>query len=672
MFIKRLYILICIMLLAAIDLNAHSYMKINKDSLMNTLKDLPEKAKIEQLYKLAEEHAQGNKCKDYIELYLKESQKIKDSNHIGKAYFLLAQYYYLVSPDSMRYFIKKAEPFLISNNNKEELFRMKAWNIFSLNLEGKNSQIIPEVNALKKLSVKMNYPEGSEMADQALANFYFGNNLETEGTKICLDVLHRMEKRKAPLLKRINVIRLILSKSDDYTLKEEMLTKIAQYIKEMNDKKINRLDNVISIESLNFYYHKCAAEQAAYKKNATLMLYHIQQTDKWGSKRYGTSDALTINDLWLSYYRLTKNYAKALSIVNEMLALTETTGRTADHISLLKKKSNILYNQGHMKEAMDLYINYNHLNDSISAVQYFSDLAKLRTQHDVDQLEIQNKQLELKESKTHVQLIALSAGIILLILVSISLFIFSVSRHRLSQQMKTARDKAEEADRLKSAFLANMNHEIRTPLNAIVGFSQIIVEEDDVESRRQYLNIIQHNNELLQQLIADVLDLSKIESNTMAFNYKEIDLYALMKDLYKTMALKSTDRVKLELQPCAPYHFVTDRNRLTQIITNLLNNSFKHTEKGVISFGYEVKESDVYFFIKDTGEGIPEDKLDSIFNRFVQLNEMNRGVGLGLTICKGLVKQMGGTIGVTSKLGFGSNFYFNLPKVKPENITPKS
>jgi signal transduction histidine kinase len=649
------------MLLAAINLNASLYMTINKDSLMNTLKNLPEKAKIEQLYKLAEGHAQGNKCKDYIELYLKESQKIKDSNNIGKAYFFLAQYYYLVSPDSMRYFIKKAEPFLINSNNKEELFRMKAWNIFSLNLEGKNSQIIPEVNALKKLSVKMNYPNGSEMADQALANFYFGNKLETEGTKICLDVLHRMEMRKAPMLKRINVIRLILSKSNDYTLKEELLSKIAQYIKEMNDKKIDRLDNVISIESLNFYYHKCAAEQAAYKKNAPLMLYHIQQTDKWGSKRYGASDALTIRDLWLNYYLLTKDYAKALPLVDEMLVLTETTGRTADHIDLLKKKSDILYHQGHMKEAMDLYISYNHLNDSISAVQYFSDLAKLRAQHDVDQLEIQNKQLELKESKTHVQLIALSAGIFILILVSISLFIFSVSRHRLSQQMKKARDKAEEADRLKSAFLANMNHEIRTPLNAIVGFSQVIVDEDNAENRKQYLSIIQHNNDLLQQLIADVLDLSKIESNTMAFNYKKTDLPALMEDIYSTVSLRATNDTRLELQPCSPCLFLTDRNRLTQIITNLLNNAIKHTSAGTIRFGYQEKESEIYFYVKDNGEGIPEDKLDSIFNRFVQLDEMSRGAGLGLAICKGLVKQMGGTIGVTSTLGKGSTFYFNLP-----------
>jgi signal transduction histidine kinase len=227
---------------------------------------------------------------------------------------------------------------------------------------------------------------------------------------------------------------------------------------------------------------------------------------------------------------------------------------------------------------------------------------------------------------------------------------------------KKARTKAEEADRLKSAFLANMNHEIRTPLNAIVGFSQVIVDEDNAENRKQYLSIIQHNNDLLQQLIADVLDLSKIESNTMAFNYKKTDLPALMGDIYHTTLLRINKEIHLELMPCTPFLFLTDRNRLTQIITNLLNNAIKHTTEGFIRFGYEIKDTEVYFFVKDSGEGIPENKLDTIFGRFVQLDEMNRGVGLGLAICKGLVTQMGGTIGVISKLKEGSTFYFHLPK----------
>ena len=218
---------------------------------------------------------------------------------------------------------------------------------------------------------------------------------------------------------------------------------------------------------------------------------------------------------------------------------------------------------------------------------------------------------------------------------------------------------------MKSAFLANMNHEIRTPLNAIVGFSQVLVDEDDLETRREYADIIQSNNELLQRLIADVLDISKIESNTMALTYAEHDLPVLMKEIYNVIRLRMPEEVELELNECPPQLFCTDRNRLTQILTNLLTNAIKHTEKGFIRFGYQVTATDIIFSVEDSGEGIPEDKLEKIFSRFVQLNDWSKGVGLGLAICKGLITQMGGTISVSSVFGEGSTFTVVLPLKKP-------
>ncbi|WP_302573039.1 sensor histidine kinase, partial [Parabacteroides goldsteinii] len=241
----------------------------------------------------------------------------------------------------------------------------------------------------------------------------------------------------------------------------------------------------------------------------------------------------------------------------------------------------------------------------------------------------------------------------------------SYSRHRYGQQLKLAKEKAEEADRMKSAFLANMNHEIRTPLNTIVGFSQVLVDEDDLETRQEYADIIQSNNELLQRLITDVLDISKIESNTMTLSYADHNLPVLMKEIYNVIQLRMPENVKLELNECPPQLFYTDRNRLTQILTNLLTNAIKHTEKGFIRFGYEVTETDVIFSVEDSGEGIPDDKLEQIFSRFVQLNDWSKGVGLGLAICKGLITQMGGTISVSSVFGEGSVFTVVLPLKKP-------
>ena len=193
---------------------------------------------------------------------------------------------------------------------------------------------------------------------------------------------------------------------------------------------------------------------------------------------------------------------------------------------------------------------------------------------------------------------------------------------------------------MKSAFLANMNHEIRTPLNAIVGFSQVLVDEEDKETRQEFADIIQNNNELLQRLIGDVLDLSKIESNTMSLIYKELNIPSLMKEIYNVILLRMPDGVELLLDDCEDLEMETDRNRLTQILTNLLTNAIKHTQEGFIRFGYKKTDGFVEFFIQDSGEGIPEDKVDSIFSRFVQLDDWGKGVGLGLAICKGLVGQM--------------------------------
>ena len=234
-------------------------------------------------------------------------------------------------------------------------------------------------------------------------------------------------------------------------------------------------------------------------------------------------------------------------------------------------------------------------------------------------------------------------------------------RLEFEEDLIRAKEKAEEADHLKSAFLANMNHEIRTPLNAIVGFSQVIAEESDIETRREFAKIIQNNNELLQRLIEDVLDISKIESNTLTFVLTDQDLQALMKDLYSIMSLRISENVELQLDDCPRFTLRTDRNRLTQVLANLLTNAIKHTHEGYIRFGYKVAAGEICFYVADTGEGIPEDQLEHVFDRFVKLTEWTTGVGLGLAISKALVAKLGGRMEVCSKQGEGSTFSVIFP-----------
>ena len=226
-----------------------------------------------------------------------------------------------------------------------------------------------------------------------------------------------------------------------------------------------------------------------------------------------------------------------------------------------------------------------------------------------------------------------------------------------------AKEKAETADRLKSAFLANMSHEIRTPLNAIVGFSSLLVQGENPEEREQYMAIVEENNELLLQLISDILDLSKIEAGTFDFIKQELDVNQLCEDMVRTMKLKAKPGVEVVFDHRLPECIiVSDRNRLNQVIANFMNNAIKFTSTGSIRLGYgQVETNLLRFYVADTGIGIIQEKQAEIFDRFVKLNSFVHGTGLGLSISKSIVEQLGGTIGVESESGKGACFWFTLP-----------
>ena len=237
-------------------------------------------------------------------------------------------------------------------------------------------------------------------------------------------------------------------------------------------------------------------------------------------------------------------------------------------------------------------------------------------------------------------------------------------RKKMEEDLIMAKEKAEESNRLKSAFLANMSHEIRTPLNAIVGFSSILADTEEQEEKEEYINIIENNNTLLLQLVGDILDLSKIEAGTLEFIYSDLDLNALFKEMEASAQLRQKNAaVPIHYMPEMPDCSVSiEKNRLTQVVTNMLNNAMKFTPDGSITFGYHLKDTDfLYFYVTDTGCGIADDKKDSVFGRFVKLDSFAQGTGLGLSICQSIVEHMGGEIGVDSELGKGSTFWFTLP-----------
>ena len=236
-------------------------------------------------------------------------------------------------------------------------------------------------------------------------------------------------------------------------------------------------------------------------------------------------------------------------------------------------------------------------------------------------------------------------------------------RERMIEELRQAKLLAEQSDKLKSAFLANMSHEIRTPLNAIVGFSDLLMNSEEQADREEYMQIINTNNELLLKLINDILDLSKLESGSVELKYEDFDLAEYFNGMASSMKQRMVNP-EVRLVTINPYDVCLvklDRNRVAQVMTNYVTNAIKYTPKGSIEMGYEVMDTGIRLYVKDTGIGIPEEKKNKVFHRFEKLDEFAQGTGLGLSICKAITESMGGSVGFESKYHEGSLFWAIIP-----------
>jgi signal transduction histidine kinase len=247
--------------------------------------------------------------------------------------------------------------------------------------------------------------------------------------------------------------------------------------------------------------------------------------------------------------------------------------------------------------------------------------------------------------------------------------IIDVTKERLNEQ-KLLREKkqSEENAKKKSIFISNMSHEVKTPLNAICGFAELLINAEDHEEKQLYINVINDNKELLLNLVNDILDISRIEVGVRELEYVDTDINQLISETVQIFKLHNMKSEKVDIlfdNPVEKYILKTDRNRLKQILTNLVGNALKFTKEGSVRLAYEVRLNDVYFTVVDMGPGIPEDKQQVIFDYFVRLNNDVPGTGLGLSICKMIIDKFGGNIGVNSKLGQGSTFWFTLP-IQPQ------
>ncbi len=485
------------------------------DSMECVLAKMPSGDRLVKLDELASDKGQGLDYKYYADRLLKEAELSKDDTYKGNALFQIIRYYYSRNIDSMHFFIKKAEPIYLAQKRYEDLCRVKGWYIYALSSNGEKERVLENVQALKDLSSELDFPDGIDMANQALADFYFSTGFDAEGIALYEEVFLDMEKRDSPLAKRITVIRHLQNENIQASKRLFYLKKLKEYIVECEEKGIEELDEDTPLYYVKYLYHRSYALLGIDKKDVALTSYHLVRAEKLVKDCNMRDEYLSISNIRLLYYRISGDYERGKALANELIDYCLQRKRAVSVLGLMKDKAIICYNSGHGMEAADAYREYISLKDSVTNAAFYNDLANLRARHDVDKLELANKKMELEAAHSRTKLLVMGGGLVLLLLVCCSLGYISYSRHKYGLQLKQAKDKAEEADRLKSAFLANMNHEIRTPLNAIVGFSQVLVDEEDRETRQEFADIIQNNNELLQRLIADVLDLSKIESNSM-------------------------------------------------------------------------------------------------------------------------------------------------------------
>ena len=640
------------------------------DSLEQVLARLPDSARLIKLNDLAYQNPDDYSYKIYAEKLLKEAEQQKNNKYLGNAYFLLIKYHYSHDIDSMRLLLKEAEPVFLNGNNLEYFFRTKTWNIYTYEQQENDERVFSEAKLINKLS-ELNYPEGKEMVDQAIAHYYSSKKLFKEAFNLYEDVYKRMEARNSSPIKRINIIRQILNhRGDEIDVNKRIyyLQKLKTYIDECQENNITQLDKENPLYYIKYLYHRSYLFVAYDLGDTALMRSHLQEAEYMTQEYPIKNQATVLMRLKAHYYILSKQYTKAIDLYNEMIKDISPKHNRQYLIDLLYEQADMYHKIGKDDLAISQYKKCISLNDSLRRSEYLDELAKMQIQHQEDKKALKIKELQLKVS--HNTLWELGALLIISLLTCTFFGYIIYSRKKRNRFLRKAKERAEESDRMKSAFLSNINHEIRTPLNAIIGFSEILIDEEDEEQRRQYVNIIRENNGMLQQLIDGILSISNIESGTISFKFTNFSLSELMKEIRHIAPTKIPGTTNIEYSQGPDKKIKADRSYLGQALINLLLFSASRAPKGNIRFGYKIKDDTVSFFIQNTDLEISQEEISLLLDYRLLLQRWTKGVGMGVNLelaaTKTLVKRMGGDLELVSRSRQGMVIYLIIP-LKPHN-----
>ena len=590
--------------------------------------------------------------------------------------FMARNYYNRMIPDSLMYWANKTDSLALKHKYYKIYFDtfslICSWELCDKNYDS----ALDKTNKLYLLAKELNDANGLIASYETIGLIYLETFRYVEAIKSFEAGLELQRKQKNPRYSyQFQFMSYIIEaylKLKDYKGAKEVLADAYELVEHCENKEkrfpVKRCLWLLSCYNIEMY----VSQQLPKKAEA----YIIE------AKQYNDVDDFYVfcyyNLVSASYYQLLGNYTRALEKVDLILSQTEN-----DYLPALKMKAELLMRAGREEEAAQLYYKSVNMIDSTYNESLSKQINQLRTIHEVDKLELQNKQIEL-ESERYKLTISLALVAVLIIVLIVSVFHYLRIKHIKSKLEKSdkelkkdkelllqsekklvlAMEKAEASNQFKDAFLANLSHEIRTPLNSIVGFSSLLGNMQQQSEAKEYASIIKHNSDLLLKLVNDAVSVTLLQTGQVPFTKEEVDICDLCRTLVQDYATKAKPGVVVEANLHQEAFILnTDKKHIKQVLENLLSNAVKFTENGRIVLSTELAEdgNSIRFVVTDTGIGIPETIQNKMFDTFQKQDSFIQGVGLGLTICKLIAQSLNGSICLDTEYKKGTRMIFNHP-----------
>ena len=641
----------------------------------------PAKASVAELERLVNTHLNTPKEPGYWQALLDRGLEIDSLPIIDKALLGLSTYYYYEKDaDKVNYWAQYTDSLMQSRNlNPDVYYDVHRNRIIFILTYRELEEAIRNIVQLFNRAQDTSQEYGMVCASELLGAMYQVCHHDSAALVAYQDASERLDKIGGHTISRIRLLSYLVEMHiylGNLKEAEALIGKYEDLLKKREKEKITK-GIIYDKDKFNWMLH-------SFQANLYLQQNQLDKAKKSLNKASTFySNSSSILEFSTYYYLFVKaSYQKAIHQYDEALATIRPILDKSQDPDAMSMKADILSETGHFKEVVVLYGEIDKIKQINNNDGLIRQMNNLRILYDKNNQIIQEKEVmlnNLEAAENHRFLIYSATASAALLILSLILLRFLRRTHLLKnaleeekksliiskEKLNLEKRKAEEANRMKNIFVANISHEIRTPLNAIVGFSTLLAEgEIEEEDKPEYIGLINKNSGLLLTLVNDVLDLSKMEAGHFRLNIEPCEITDCCRKAMESVKDKLVEGVTLSFTPqVSPYTLDTDAQQLYQLLYNLLDNAAKFTLAGNIDLTLKVKakEEQVCFIITDSGPGIPEDKRETIFDRFEKLDEYSQGTGLGLAICRTIAEQLGGVLFVDPNYINGTRFVFIHP-----------